>query len=93
MAIVGTRITLGTTPEPIVPLSTGLPMRSGADPWPALVILLSGGAVDVGGAGVASGAGFPLATNVPFSFDVDFDDVLYGVSASSSVIAVLIGRQ
>jgi uncharacterized Zn-binding protein involved in type VI secretion len=85
MAVVASRVSVGTTP-------TALNADS-SDPVSGTVIVITNGAtaVDIGGSTVATGTGYPLAANgVVGPIPLTAGEVVYGVTAAgTSTVSVL----
>jgi hypothetical protein len=81
MAVTAARVTVTTTATALNPLSSAgvtLTIRNGAT------------AVDVGPAGVTSGAGYSLAASGLLTVEIEGGDQLYGITgAGSSAVEVL----
>jgi len=90
MPIIGTRVTVCTTATVIMLPTNG----STGDPITGSLLNLGSQDVDLGGAGVTTGAGYLLRVGGTFDVDLIAGDVLYGVTASgTSSICVLKLRQ
>lgn len=90
MPIIGSRVTVGTTPVVLLSPTYG----SVGDPVTGSLLNLGAQDVDLGGATVTTGAGYLLRVGGTFDVDLISGDVLYGVTASgTSSICILKLRQ
>lgn len=79
MPIIGERITVTTSPTQIIVPNHG----SISGPITGSIMNLGPQDVDLGGAGVAAGAGYLLRVGGTFDLDLIHGDILYGITASS----------
>lgn len=89
MAVLAKEVTVGTSATELV-----APARATVyDQWQVVVRNDSGNTVHLGGSGVTTAQGFPLATGTTSPvFVLGPHDDLYGIAGSSSAVRVIITR-
>ncbi len=82
MAVVATQVSVGTT-------ATKLTVDQGRDGSSILVQAPAGGTLYVGGEGVTTATGFPIAAGSSLTVDLRDHEHLYGVLAAAASVPVL----
>lgn len=82
MPIIGTRVTVTTAPTQVIVPNNG----SITGPITGSILNLGPQDVDLGGAGVTTGAGYLLRVGGTFDLDLIHGDILFAVTASSTAV-------